>query len=85
MKQKDVALILVIGFISALVAYFTSSNLIVAPENRQQKVEVIDPISATFDPPSDEYFNEQSINPTQSSEAGKTSNDTPFNTGNPGQ
>lgn len=79
MKQKDIALYLVIAFISAVMAFFISSKLIVTPENRQQKVEKVDPISASFDQPSKDYFNDQSINPTQVSGVGQGTNQTPFN------
>jgi|JI10StandDraft_1071094.scaffolds.fasta_scaffold04769_7 hypothetical protein len=79
MKQKDIALYIVIAFISAILAFLISSKLIVTPANRQQKVEKIDPISASFEAPSKEYFNEESINPTQVSGVGQATNQTPFN------
>lgn len=78
MKQKDLALVLVIAFISALLSFFVSSKLIATPENRQQKVEVIDPIAAEMILPDSRYFNENSINPTQNSQIGSNTNPTPF-------
>jgi len=79
MKQKDIALYIVVAFISALTAFFISSRLIVSPSDRQRKVEVIEAISSDFNAPSETYFNDQSINPTQNSTAGQSTNETPFN------
>lgn len=82
MKQKDLTLILVIAFISAILSFFLSNKLFVTPENRQQSVEVIDPISAEMNLPDERYFNENSINPTQNSQLGNNTNQTPFNGSN---
>ncbi|MGB4967384.1 MAG: hypothetical protein WBO35_04245 [Candidatus Saccharimonadales bacterium] len=79
MRQKDVALYLVIAFISAITAFFVSSKLIVTPEKRQQEVVMVEPISETFEKPTDTYFNGESINPTQMSLVGQPTNQTPFN------
>ncbi|HSX06140.1 MAG TPA: hypothetical protein VLG92_00280 [Candidatus Saccharimonadia bacterium] len=82
MKQKDVALIIVIAFISAVVSFVVSNKLFVTPSNRQQKVEVVDPITASFQTPDSKYFNSSSIDPTQSSSVGSDSNQNPFSGGN---
>lgn len=79
MKQKDIALIIVIAFISAVVSFFVSNKLFVTPANRQQQVEVVDPINATFQNPDPKYFNGSSIDPTQDSHIGANSNKDPFN------
>lgn len=78
MKQKDIAMIIVIAFIAAGVSYFAANKVFVTPENRQQKVEVIDKLSSKFDPPDSRFFNENSINPTRDSTI-ESSNPTPFN------
>ncbi len=79
MKQKDVALIIVITFISAIVSFFVSNKLFVTPSNRQQQVEVVDVISPNFQNPDKKYFNASSIDPTQASQVGTGSNQNPFN------
>lgn len=78
MKQKDIALIIAIAGISAVVSFVVSNKLFVTPDNRQQKVEVVDPINSSFQTPSSKYFNSNSIDPTQSTTGGGN-NDNPFN------
>ncbi len=78
MKQKDVAVILVIAFISAIASFLISGRLFVTPANRQQGVEVVDVISTQFILPDGRYFNSESINPTTNSQLDST-NQTPFN------
>jgi hypothetical protein len=79
MKQKDVALIIVIAFVSAVISFAVSNKLFVTPSNRAQQVEVVDPIQASFQNPDKKYFNSSSIDPTQTSAIGSGSNDNPFN------
>lgn len=82
MKQKDIALIIVIAAISAVVSFFVSSKLFVTPSNRQQQVEVVDPITATFQTPDSKYFNSNSIDPTQQAQTAADGNQNPFSGGN---
>jgi len=79
MKQKDIILIIVVVFISAVVSYFLSGLLITSDKNRQEKVEVVEKISGTFDRPNSKYFNPNSNNPTKLIQIGDSVNDTPFN------
>lgn len=79
MKQKDIALIIVIAFFSAVASFVVSNKLFVTPNNRSQQVEVVDPIESSFQTPDKKYFNSSSIDPTQSSAIGNGSNDNPFN------
>jgi hypothetical protein len=78
MKQKDIALIIVIVFISAVISIFVSKSLIVKPANRQQEVEVVKVISSDFKPPDSQYFNSQSFDPTQNITIGNSTNPDPF-------
>ena len=78
MKQKDVALIIIIAAVSAVVSFIVSNKLFVTPANRQQKVEVVDVISPTFQTPSAKYFNSNSIDPAQNSQISSNNNQTPF-------
>ncbi|MFA5004240.1 MAG: hypothetical protein WC498_03140 [Candidatus Saccharimonadales bacterium] len=78
MKQKDIALIIVIAAISAVLSFIISGRIFVTPANRQQKVEVVDAISPAFETPSTKYFNKDSINPTQLVQIGNNNNQNPF-------
>lgn len=78
MKQQDLGIIVAVAFLSAIISFLVSNKLFVTPENRQQKVEVVDAIVADFNKPSERYFNIDSINPTQISQLSST-NQTPFN------
>lgn len=79
MKQKDVALIIVIVFISAIVSFVVSNMLFSSPAKRQQQVEVVDAINSTFATPDSRYFNSNSIDPTQLIQIGNNNNTNPFN------
>lgn len=79
MKQKDLILISVMVFISAVVALLVSRWLFASPQDRQQKAEVVDVITSDFPPPSPKYFNATSVNPTQQIEIGGSTNPNPFN------
>jgi hypothetical protein len=79
MKQKDIALLVVIIFVSGILSFFISGKLFVTPENRQQKVQTIDTIDSAFEKPSEKYFNQDSINPAQMVQIGDNNNQTPFN------
>lgn len=81
MKQKDIALIIVIAFVSAVISFFVSSRLFVTPSNRAQQVEVVDPITASFSTPDKKYFNSNSIDPAPSPSIGDGSNQNPFKGG----
>jgi hypothetical protein len=78
MKQKDIALIAVIVFVSAIVAYFISNKIFVTPANRQQQVEVVQPITADFPSTDKRFFNDQSIDPTQLIQISQNNNSNPF-------
>jgi len=78
MKQKDIALIIVVSFISAVLSFFLSNALISSPENRQQEVGIVDPITAEFNEAPKRYFNEKAVNPTQLIRIGDTNNLNPL-------
>ena len=81
MKQKDIALIVVIAGVSATMSFILSNKVFVTPETREQSVETVDKIEAAFVSPSIKYFNDNSINPTQDSTLGGEGNQNPFNGG----
>ena len=78
MKQKDIVLIIVISFISAVFSLFLSNAMFSSPKNRQEKVEVVDAITADFSKPDVKYFNPNAINPTQLIQIGENPNPQPF-------
>lgn len=79
MKQKDIALIIIVVFISGVASFFISNALFASPKNRQQTVEVVEAISANFPTPNTKYFNSEAINPTELIQIGNSTNPNPFN------
>jgi len=79
MKQKDIALIVVVILISVIFSLLLSKWLISSPSQRSYKVEVVQPITADFPPPDKKYFNEKSFDPTKLIQIGNESNTKPFN------
>lgn len=79
MKQKDLALIIVIGAISAAISFAASHFLFASPGDRQQKVAMVDPITTQFINPDAKFFNSQSIDPAKLIEVGSGNNSNPFN------
>lgn len=82
MKQKDVALIIVIAVFSGLISFFVTRVLFANPTDLKTEVEVVDPISAQFNETDKRYFNSKSINPTQPIKIGDENNTQPFQSQN---
>lgn len=78
MKQKDIALVVMVVFVSAVFSLALSKAIFGSPQKRQQKVEVVDPISADFSQPDPRYFNSKSVDPTQLIQIGNSKNSNPF-------
>lgn len=78
MKQKDVALLILVVFISGMISYFVANIFISSPKNRATQVEVVEAISSDFKQPDSQFFNSQSVNPTKLIQIGDSSNQTPF-------
>ena len=79
MKQKDVALIILIAGISGAISFAVSHFLFATPQNHAQKVAVVDPITTEFMNPDPKFFNSSSINPAKLIEVGSGNNSNPFN------
>lgn len=77
MKSKDIGLIAIIAVFSAIISII-ASNYLIPSGDKQQSVEVIGPISSDFQRPPDEYYNQDSINPTQEIKIGEDENSKPF-------
>lgn len=79
MKQKDLALIIVVVAVSSVLSLLISNKLFASPANRQQQVDAIGVITSTFPTPDSKYFNTNSIDPTQLIRIGNNTNQAPFN------
>jgi hypothetical protein len=79
MKQNDIALVLVISFVSVVLAITVSNFTFNKASNKQLKSDVVTAITPEFNEPSDKYFNDSSIDPTQIIRIGDNANQTPFN------
>lgn len=82
MKQKDIALIIVIVIISGTISFFVSKLLFSVPSGRQTEVEVVQPITAQFNQPDNRYLNNNSVDPTKNIVIGESQNSAPFNSNN---
>jgi hypothetical protein len=80
MKQKDLAMILLIAGIAAVVSLFVSRAVFSSTGARKQTAEVVDQISTQFQNPSNKYFNENAIDPTQLIQIGDNANPDPIAT-----
>jgi hypothetical protein len=78
MKQKDIALIIVIAAIGAIVSLFVSKLIFTTPANRQQQVDLVPSISVNFPNPDPAYFNSSSTDPTKQISISKSANSNPF-------
>lgn len=78
MKQKDIALIAIIVLFSAVISLLISKAIFAPPKNRQQQVEVVQPITADFPKPDSRYFNDQAFDPTQLITISQNANPNPF-------
>jgi len=64
MKKTDIAMIILIASVSAIVAFFVARSIFGDVYSGTAKVKTIDPISSSIDQPSSDIFNKQAINPT---------------------
>lgn len=85
MKQKDVALIIVVAFVSAVISLVVSQLLFATPKTQQQQVDVVPAISDNFQTPDSHFFNSNSMDPTQLIQIGNNNNTDPFNGSGTGQ
>jgi hypothetical protein len=79
MKQKDIALIILIAGIAGIISFFVSRAMFSSHSQRSQQAAVVDAISTDFTSPSSKYFNTNSIDPTQLIQIGNNNNNNPFN------
>lgn len=81
MKQQDIAIILIIVFVSGVLS-FVVSNQFISPPKRDQKAAKVEPITAEFTEPGNTYFNDKAINPTQLIQIDNNQNENPIKSAN---
>lgn len=79
MKQKDIALILIVSFFSIILSIVVSNFVFNSSADKKLQADKVTAINSTFSEPDKKYFNEQSIDPTQTIRIGGNSNNQPFN------
>ena len=79
MKQKDIAMILIVSFISAVMSLVISNAVFGSKSSRSLDSDVVTAITTEFNQPDQKYFNENSVNPTQIIRIGDNTNQQPFN------
>lgn len=77
MKQKDILLVVVIGFVSAM-ASLVLSNFLFGAKSHKLTAETVDAITSTFNVPDSQHFNPNAVDPTKTIKIGDSSNNTPF-------
>lgn len=66
MRKQDVAMIILISSVSALISYFVIQSIpaIGNPSEEKYETNTMEPISSDIAKPSAEIFNDKAINPT---------------------
>lgn len=77
MKQRDIALIVVIAILSAALSLL-ASNLLFGEDAKRQTAEVVEAISSDFSAPDQSRFNSDAVDPTRTIRIGTDTNPTPF-------
>ncbi len=78
MKKADIAMIILIASISALIAYFVAESVIGSPKQSDVTVKTAEPISSEVSDPDSSIFNKDAINPTVERRTGQSSDSLPF-------
>ncbi|MGI9028064.1 MAG: hypothetical protein ACR2FM_04465 [Candidatus Saccharimonadales bacterium] len=78
MKQKDIALIIIVIFIGGVFSVIMTKTVFVSKGSKQQTAEKVEAISSEFKIPDKEVFNPNAINPTKLIRIGDESNTSPF-------
>lgn len=78
MKQKDIAVIVAVAVLSAVVSMVVAHFVFDKPQNHKQKAEVVQAISPDFPAADTAYFNQNAIDPTEPIRIGDNNNSDPF-------
>jgi hypothetical protein len=76
--KKEAGVIFIVAVFSAVLSIILSGIFFSTPEDRTQKVEVVSPITTTFQDPGSVYFNSNSVNPVQNIQIGTEPNSKPL-------
>lgn len=78
MKQKDIALIIIVIFVGGVFSVIMTKTVFVSTTSKQQTAQKIEPISNEFKEADKTVFNQNAINPTKLIRIGDESNTSPF-------
>lgn len=78
MKQQDIAMIIVVIFVSAGLSVLVTRTVFTPKHSKQLTVETVTPINAQFNEPDKAVFNSNAINPTQLIQIGDGNNSSQF-------
>jgi hypothetical protein len=78
MKQKDIALIIIVIFFSAVISLAVTQTLFSTKGKKSLSAEIVEPINSDFKEPDKTVFNSDAINPTQLIQIGGEGNQNPF-------
>lgn len=77
MKQKDIAIIIIVVVASGILAVLVS-KLTIKSADKQQQAEIVLAITPDFPAPDKRFFNSTSIDPTLPIQIGDNTNTDPF-------
>lgn len=63
MKKSDITMIIIVAFLSMMVAFFVAKAIFGDVHTESVKVKTIEKISSELDQPDEDIFNEDAINP----------------------
>ena len=78
MKQKDIALLIVVAVIAGVISIIITSTVFVGKGGKELKAENVSAITSEFKKPDNKVFNENAINPTQLIQIGDNNNPNPL-------
>lgn len=78
MKQSDIALIVLVAGVSAIMSFIISGAVITNDSNRSQPVEKVNAITSDFSSVDTTVFNQNAINPTRIITVDSETNNNPF-------
>ncbi len=79
MKKSDIASIILIDSISALIAWATANAVIGEPKQSALRIKSAEVINSSVASPDTRIFNAEAVNPTVERSIGKSANSLPFN------
>lgn len=77
MKRKDIVLIVIVVFISAVISLIVS-NMFFGASSHNQKAEKVQAISSEFQKPDNRFFNKDAFDPTKTITIEQSANPDPF-------